>query len=235
MNAGAVVLRPAHGRPAMEAPKQTLIAYSAGGARRRAGFFGLITSRPAAYGRRTCTVARLARPTTGIIFTYARPGIRRSSRVIGRSEGIDLGESSPAVYALHALVGHHGIFSLHPDLAAGDSRGRDARLGSRLSAARVGALDCRCDDRLRWFLLVRRHSARSNYGGMTSGLRGCFGWRRSGCGRAAGGDWLALRRWGPRCRIRRFGAPALSASYPIWNPWTHPWAHESVITGLEKF
>ena len=28
--------------------------------------------------------------------------------------GIDRGEPSPAVYALHVLVGHHGIFSLTP-------------------------------------------------------------------------------------------------------------------------
>ena len=60
--------------------------------------------------RPTCTAAR---PTIGIDYTYERNG--RQWKATGRiRRGIDRGEPSRAVYALHVLVGHHGIFSLTP-------------------------------------------------------------------------------------------------------------------------
>ena len=48
--------------------------------------------------------------------------MRRSEGSLGRSEGplgIDRGGDSPAIYLLHCLVGHHGIFSLSPIFLVG--------------------------------------------------------------------------------------------------------------------
>jgi hypothetical protein len=65
-----------------------------------------------------------------------------------------------------------------------------------------------------------------NYGGWTAGPRWLI-WLTSFLLLAMlpAVDWLAPRRWG---RILAYGLLAISvisASYPAWNPWRHPWLY----------
>jgi len=141
-------------------------------------------------------------------------------------------------YAMHVLVGHHGLFSLTPIwLLAAFSMligslcfGRMWRqvtyrevgefpwfvqpLGLALTAVVVG------------FYLVKS----DNYGGFTNGLRWLM-WLTPiwlTCLLPAA-DWLASRRWG-----RWLGGVCLlfsifSASYQLWSPWRHPWIFDLMI------
>lgn len=139
-------------------------------------------------------------------------------------QGIDRGEPSRATYALHALIGHHGVFSLTPVwalsvlglciwLARGTPRERQL-------AAAIALLSLVC---MVFYIGLRPQDDR-NYGGMTSGFRWLF--------------WLAplwlvamlpAADWVSGCRKRMAVAlvllvfSVLSASYPTWNPWTQPW------------
>jgi hypothetical protein len=38
-------------------------------------------------------------------------------------------------------------------------------------------------------------------------------------------DRLAGRRWGRLVGYVLLGVSVLSASYPAWNPWRHPWLY----------
>jgi hypothetical protein len=156
-------------------------------------------------------------------YTYERNG-RTIESYWRNPAGVDRGESSAGIYAAHVLVGHHGIFSLTPvwllsiaGMVVWVGQGRDPRL--RWFAATAIAISLAC---LVFYLgqpLVNR-----NYGGVTSGLRWMF--------------WLAplwlltmlpvLDRMAHRRSLRGFALvllalAVLSASYPTWNPWSHPW------------
>lgn len=141
-------------------------------------------------------------------------------------QGIDRGEPSKLNYTVQSLFGHHGLFSLTPVWAL-SFIGLLAQLGSPAVATR----------RLAWagllvtsacfiFYLGLRPLEDRNYGGMTNGFRWFF-WLSP--------IWLAMLPWA----IDRFGRTrvggsvcvtllafsAMSASYPTWNPWTHPWLY----------
>jgi hypothetical protein len=96
-------------------------------------------------------------------------------------------------------------------------RGRDARL--RWLAAAIGAISLAC----LVFYLGQPLSTR-NYGGMTSGLRWMFWlaplWLLT---ILPAMDVLATRRWTRGLALVLLALSVLSASYPTWNPWTHPW------------
>jgi hypothetical protein len=38
-------------------------------------------------------------------------------------------------------------------------------------------------------------------------------------------EWLGRSRWGRGVALTLLGLSVLSASYPAWNPWTHPWIY----------
>jgi hypothetical protein len=38
-------------------------------------------------------------------------------------------------------------------------------------------------------------------------------------------DWLAPRRWGRIVAYLALAISVISASYPAWNPWRHPWLY----------
>jgi hypothetical protein len=38
-------------------------------------------------------------------------------------------------------------------------------------------------------------------------------------------DWLAPRRWGRILAYLFLTISVISASYPAWNPWRHPWLY----------
>jgi hypothetical protein len=66
-----------------------------------------------------------------------------------------------------------------------------------------------------------------NYGGMTCGLRWMFWlipmWLVAMLPAA---DVAAGRRWLRIVVLVLLGLSVLSASYPTWNPWTHPWLYD---------
>lgn len=158
-------------------------------------------------------------------YEYTVRGKTRDSYWRNR-QGIDIGEESKSVYALHTLVGHHGVFSLTPVwllsvvgtamlLRASDPATRQLAWASLLVTAAC----------LVFFLLLRPQDDR-NYGGMTNGFRWLF-WlaplwiamlpravellRRTRAGMAVATVLLALS--------------AMSAAYPTWNPWSSPWVY----------
>lgn len=140
-------------------------------------------------------------------------------------QGVDQGEPSELVYAYHALVGHHGIFSLTPvwilafvGLGLWLVNPSDPRL--RQMAILIAAVSCVC---LSFYLFMQPQENR-NYGGMTAGLRWAFWFAPL---------WLVtMLPAADRCSERKglrglalvlLALSVLSVSYPTWNPWSHPW------------
>jgi hypothetical protein len=138
--------------------------------------------------------------------------------------GVDKGEPNPAVYALHVLVGHHGVFSLTPVwilsavglclwlIAPGDRR-------LRLLAVGIGAITVA----VLGFYLTRPQHFRS-YGGVASGLRWLFWltplWLMT---MLPASDAAGRRTWLRWLALAALVLSVLSVTYPTWNPWTHPW------------
>ncbi len=144
-------------------------------------------------------------------------------------KGIDVGEKDPAWYAVHVLVGHHGIFSLTPlwllAIPGTYLLWRNGVRGGRELALFIATLTIVC-----LVFYLTRDQGQRNYGGMTSAFRWVF--------------WLAplwlvaatpaadaaskSRAW----RIVGYvllGLSVLSASTPTWNPWTLPWPMKFAI------
>jgi hypothetical protein len=141
-------------------------------------------------------------------------------------QGVDRGEPSRVAYAFHVLVGHHGIFSLTPIwllslLGVGmwlfhpnEPKLRDAALAVAAISAVIVV-----------FYIMRPLEDR-NYGGVTCGLRWAFWlaplWLLTLLPAA---DALASRRWSRGLALVCLALSVLSAGYPTWNPWTHPWLY----------
>lgn len=162
-------------------------------------------------------------------YTYTVAGRERQSYWLDR-QGIDRGEPTKAMYALHSLFGHHGIFSLTPVwlLSVG---GTGMWLFStdrsrRELAALVAIISVLC---LVFYLGMRPQEDR-NYGGMTSGFRWMF-W----CAplwlvvMLPAADRLARSTAGMALAGLLLTMSVLSASYPTWNPWTHPWIYNWLV------
>lgn len=147
---------------------------------------------------------------------------RRRSYWKGDKQGVDRGEPSRAVYAFHALAGHHGIFSLTPLWL--------------LAFVGLGVYACAKDER-RWFALsvlllavvclsfyVLRPEHDRNYGGVSSGFRWMFWfipfWLLALLPVA---DWASGRPWMRRVCYLMFAIGAFSVHYGLNNPWTQPW------------
>ncbi len=144
-------------------------------------------------------------------------------------QGIDVGERSKATYALHVLVGHHGVYSLTPVwllsllgmaiwLAGGTRIQRELALVAVL-------LTITC---FVFFIGFRPQDDR-NYGGMTSGFRWMF-WLAPAwlIVLLPATDWLGARRWGRRIALLLLALSTLSVSYPTFNPWRHPWIYNAM-------
>jgi hypothetical protein len=162
-------------------------------------------------------------------YAYTVDGRERQSYWLDR-QGIDRGEPSKAAYALHALVGHHGVFSLTPVwllsaagvlmwLVGGDPPRREL-------AALIGALSLIC---LIFYLGLRPQQDR-NYGGMTSGFRWMFWFAPLWLvAMIPAADRLARSIGGMSLAALLLTFSVLAASYPTWNPWTHPWVYNWLI------
>ena len=156
-------------------------------------------------------------------YTYERNG-RTIESYWRHPQSLDRGEPSREVYAFNVLVGHHGIVSLTPvwllsflGMGVWMFRRGDARL--RWWAAATAAISLAC---LAFYL--SRPLMQRNYGGGTGGFRWVFWlaplWLLTMLPMA---DILARRRWTRALALSLLALSVLSASYPIWNPWSHPW------------
>ena len=150
-------------------------------------------------------------------------GVTRQSYWIN-PQGIDRGEQSRADYALHCLVGHHGVFSLTPVWAL-------TLLGSlvwlargNLLARELAALALALGIICLTFYIGFRPLEDRNYGGMTSGFRWMFWfaplWTITLLPAA---DKLSCCRAGQAFAATLLAFSAMSVSYPTWNPWVQPW------------
>ncbi|MBN2577570.1 MAG: hypothetical protein JXB10_01080 [Pirellulales bacterium] len=159
-------------------------------------------------------------------YTYEVHGEQKTSYWNDKSKmsSVDRGEPDVGVYAFHVLVGHHGIFSLTPvwlltvmglAMSFGASRGRPWKELALL----ILAVSLVC---LAFYIFYP--NMHRNYGGMTCGFRWVFWlaplWLVA---MIPAVDFLAVRRGGKLLAAVLLMLSVLSASYPIWNPWTHPW------------
>ncbi|MFM7033963.1 MAG: glycosyltransferase family 2 protein [Planctomycetia bacterium] len=147
-------------------------------------------------------------------------------------KGVDRGEASVPTYALHVLIGHHGILSLTPawllvipglaSLAGRRHRGDPAIARFAMAIAIVSVITI-------GFYILRPQPDR-NYGGVSSGFRWAF-WMAP--------LWVAavvpaadrLGRGGPGrgLALVLLGLSVLSVAYPTWSPWTMPWLQRWLI------
>ncbi len=150
----------------------------------------------------------------------------------GNVQGIDKGESSPLLYALNCLIGHHGLFSLTPIWLlsiAGcciwlSTSSRNARNATENVPYRtIAALTLITTVVVLGFYLTRPQIDR-NYGGGTCCLRWLIWltplWLLT---LLPAVDRLSGKRWGRALCIVFIVVSVFSASYAADNPWSHPW------------
>jgi hypothetical protein len=149
--------------------------------------------------------------------------------------GIDwAGDYEPrTVYALHLIVGHHGIFSLSPVwlMSFAAMAGAFIRVVGHVTVVR-----CRCDHLLALSFLISvvvivfyaAFAPAVNYGGWTSGARWFF-WLTPvwllGVQKAADVITERKSRLGQACAYLCLFISVFSVNYPLWNPWRHPWLY----------
>lgn len=159
------------------------------------------------------------------IYKYTLGGKERDSYWVD-PQGIDRGEPSKLTYAVHVLIGHHGLFSLTPVWALSawgtmlwlaGSNGKRRQL-----AAGIVLLTVVCAV----FYIALRPQLDRNYGGMTCGFRWLLWlaplWLAVMIPAA---DRLSSSRRGMAIACVLLVFSVLSASYPTWNPWTQPWIY----------
>jgi hypothetical protein len=218
------------------APRETLIAFVPGVALVAAAFFA--TNWIAHESLRPPYMHRSATDPNDnwYDYTYTVGGVERKSYWLDR-QGIDRGEPTKSNYVLHSLVGHHGIFSLTPVwlmsivgilmwLLWGDRSRREL-------AVLVASISVLC---LVFYIGMRPQEDR-NYGGMTSGFRWMF-W----CAplwlvvMLPVADRLSRSTLGMALAALLLTLSVVSASYPTWNPWTHPWVYNWLVwSGWQGF
>jgi hypothetical protein len=151
--------------------------------------------------------------------------------------GIDFAwtRESRATYALHVLVGHHGLLSLSPILLlsfAGSvlalrNHGPPDDAERTTTLRIIGGLTLLLTAVVVAFYLVKS----DNYGGGTSGLRWLIWltplWLLAMIPAA---DCLATHRWGRGFALVLLAVSAFSVNYPVWNPWRHPWIYDLMVT-----
>lgn len=157
----------------------------------------------------------------------------------GNKKGVDRGEESRLLYALHFTIGHHGIFSLTPFWVLGIGGAILWTRGQRRSVAdwkgfltseagmalAFSAVSLAC-----FVFYSTRVVEDRNYGGVSSGFRWVF-WL------APAWLWLcipAIQKASQSSMLRKFTVLLLlisvfSATIPWPNPWTHPWPYRAVI------
>ena len=145
-------------------------------------------------------------------------------------KGVDRGEPSALVYAWHALLGHHGIFSLTPAWLLVPSglammivaRRRQAAPGQAHLALAIFVVSLVVTA----FYLTRSQVDR-NYGGVSSGFRWVF-WLAPlwAVATVPVADALSRHRAGRLLALLLLGLSMVSVAYPTWNPWSPPWIEQ---------
>ncbi|HBO42555.1 MAG TPA: hypothetical protein DD670_01190 [Planctomycetaceae bacterium] len=209
----------------IKAPRPTLLGFAPATVLVAAGFFG--TNWIAHESLRPPYMHR-GGEDNWYDYTYERDGRVIESHWRNPS-GLDRGEDRTAVYAFHGLVGHHGIFSLTPMwlltiLGLGLWLGPGNDRASREWAAAIAVVSVVC---LAFYLCIEQDGR--NYGGSTCGFRWVFWlaplWL---IGMLPAADLLSRRRWTIGIAIVLLALSVLSASYPTWNPWSHPWLYHAL-------
>lgn len=144
--------------------------------------------------------------------------------------GIDFAYNyeSKVAYAFHLILGHHGLFSLTPIFLlglAGSVTGVYAMVRHRNTQPRsaiIAGLTLALLVVVMGFYIIRT----GNYGGWTAGPRWLI-WLTPFLllTMLPVADWLAPRRWGRVLACAFLVISVVSASYPDWNPWRHPWLY----------
>jgi drug/metabolite transporter (DMT)-like permease len=207
------------------APRQTLIAFLPAAILVAIAAFG---ANWIAFGSFEPAYAHRDSHDTWYNYTYEVRG-RTIESYWNNPVGFDRGEPSRGLYMLNVLVGHHGVFSLTPvwllsflGLGLWLWRPHDPRLRWMSAIILLSSLVC-----LAFYISLP--PILRNYGGRTSGLRWMFWlaplWLLA---MLPALDTLAQRRWTRGLALVLLLLSALSAAYPIWNPWTDPWLMDAV-------
>ena len=155
-------------------------------------------------------------------YEYERGGVLRDS-YWKTPAGLDRGEECWKTYVFHATVGHHGVFLLTPVWI--------------LSFAGVGIW--LFDRRYRTMTLLILFMSltvfafymslpveQRNYGGNTSALRWMFWFAPLwSIVLVAAADRMSRTAVTRAVALLCLALSVMSASYPVWNPWTMPWAY----------
>jgi hypothetical protein len=149
-------------------------------------------------------------------------------------QGIDWASEKEgrADYAFHLMLGHHGLFSLTPVFILSLGGMGFALLGFVKATRLYGGLT--------WvalltlvitlvvlaFYILYVPDRSRNYGGWACGARWLL-WLTPLLILSAvpAVDWLSSRLWGRGLSYLLLAFSVLSASYPAWNPWRHPWLY----------
>ncbi len=153
---------------------------------------------------------------------YEYPG----SYWLTEKTGVDCGEPSRLTYAMHMLVGHHGIFSLTPIWILAVLGMGIMLFGRRPPSLRALTLMIVTLSLVCLLFYIARPLKDRNYGGVTCGLRWMFWFTPLWliCLIPAA-DTCSNNRW---LRIMAYVALAVSifsAHYASLNPWTPPWIY----------
>lgn len=136
--------------------------------------------------------------------------------------GIDAADEPKHVYAFHLTLGHHGFFSLSPIFLLSLLGMAQALWSRQRLPAMVAGLTALVSAVVFGFYVDQT----TNYGGWTAGPRWLFWliplWLLALLPAAC---WLGRSRAGRALGYVLLALSALSAAYPAWNPWRHPWLY----------
>ncbi|MBX9623724.1 MAG: hypothetical protein K2X82_07905 [Gemmataceae bacterium] len=179
---------------------------------------------------------------------YKYDGSHWSKLGTPQGKGLDFNDEPTTTYAFHLLLGHHGWFSLTPVFVLGlaglvglgirsapDVRKLRTAKGTGWTPALWAAMTLVVSAVVFGFYLTKTKSY--NYGGFTSGPRWLFWliplWLLAVPPAA---DRLARSAAGRLVCAVLLGLSVLSAFYPSWNPWRHPWLHQLLeYTGVLRY
>ncbi len=135
--------------------------------------------------------------------------------------GIDFAHEPKEVYSFHMLLGHHGLFSLTPIWLL--TLFSVIRRSPSVVMRRLYMLALLCTMVVVAFYIAKTN----NYEGWTSGPRWAF-WLTPLLLLAMipAADRLSSTRGGRSLGYLLLGVSVFSATYPVWNPWRHPWPYQ---------
>lgn len=144
--------------------------------------------------------------------------------------GIDRGEANPLVYFFHTTIGHHGLFSLTPIWIFSMIGLLMLISGQYSRSVRIYAWSTIGLTLLFFVFYLTRDQGDRNYGGMSCGLRWFFPliplWIFPMLPFL---DKIAFSRWMRGVALILLILSIMSASYPLWNPWSHPWLYHFML------